>query len=176
MRYLICVFCVYAAACAGTSPISPTAPPGSGAPTLSSSPSGPTAPANAEHGVALPFEGNLEAAEAVDGAVHHLTGTGNGTHLGRFTYAADITVDGETGDGVGSVIWTAANGDEVHADTHGAIVQFDFPTITLRETQVITGGTGRFSRAAGTILVNRALDLLTHHTAGSYSGTIDLGR
>jgi hypothetical protein len=101
MRYVICVFCVYAAACAGTSPISPTSP-GSGAPTLSSSPSGPTAPANAEHGAALPFEGNLEAAEAVDGAVHHLTGTGNGTHLGRFTYAADITVNGETGDARGA--------------------------------------------------------------------------
>jgi len=130
--------------------------------------------AQTQHGSELPFKGNIESTEAVNGALHHLTGTGNGTHLGRFRYSADITVDDQTGDGVGTVIWTAANGDQIFADTHGEIVLLDFPNLTLRETQVITGGTGRFSGASGTIIVDRWLDLVTGNTTGSYGGRIDL--
>jgi len=172
MRYLVYGFCVFATACAGTSPTAPSASQGSGAATLRQS--GGTAVTQALHASDLPFTGNLQATEAVDGSVHHLAGTGNGTQLGRFTYAAEITVDDETGDGAGSVVWTAANGDQVLAATHGAIVLFDFPNITLKETQVITGGTGRFSGASGSIVVDRSLDLLTARTAGSYSGRISL--
>jgi hypothetical protein len=104
-------------------------------------------------------------------------GTGNGTHLGRFTYTADITVDDETGDGAGTVTWTGANGDQIIASTTGRILVADFPNgrITIGETQIITGGTGRFSRASGTISVERSLDLLTGNTAGSYAGTISAG-
>jgi hypothetical protein len=110
----------------------------------------------------------------VDGAVHHLLGAGEGTHLGQFKYSAEITVDEQTGDGVGTVTWTAANGDQIFATTHGAIVLLDFPTLVLREIQVITGGTGRFSTASGTVIVDRSLDLESGHTTGSYSGTITL--
>ena len=172
MRYLVIGFSVFATACAGTSPAAPTS---SLATTSSLSQSGGGSVTQAQHGSELPFKGTLQATELVDGALHHLAGAGNGTELGRFTYAADITVDDQTGDGVGTVIWTAANGDQIFATTHGAIVLLDFPTVTLRETQVITGGTGRFSGASGTIIVDRSLDLLTGNTTGSYSGTIALG-
>jgi hypothetical protein len=175
MRYLVFGFCVFATACAGTSPTAPTSSLSSSAATSSLSPIGGAVVTQAQHGSELPFKGNLQATEVVAGAVHHLVGTGNGTHLGRFTYAADITVDEQTGEGVGTVIWTAANGDQIFAATQGEIVLFDFPTLTLRETQVITGGTGRFSGASGTIIVDRSLDLLTGNTAGSYSGGISLG-
>ena len=40
--------------------------------------------------------------------VHHLAGSGNASHLGHFTYAADITIDPGTGDGSGTVDETAA--------------------------------------------------------------------
>jgi len=175
MRYLVIGFCVFATACAGTSPTAPTASLSSGAAIPPLSQSGGAAVSQAQHGSELPFKGNLQATEAVDGAVHHLAGTGNGTHLGQFTYSADITVDEQTGEGLGTVIWTAANGDQIFAATHGEIVLFDFPNLTLRETQVITGGTGRFNGASGTIIVDRSLDLLTGNTAGSYSGRISLG-
>jgi hypothetical protein len=111
----------------------------------------------------------------VDGALHHLVGAGDGTDLGRFTYAADITVDEQTGEGVGTAIWTAANGDQIFATTHGEIVLFDVPSLTLKETQVITGGTGRFSGVSGSLIVDRSLDLLTGNTVGAYSGRISLG-
>jgi len=175
MRCLVFVFFVFATACAGTSPTAPTSSLSPAAATSSSSQSGGAAVTQAQQGSELPFKGNLQATEAVDGALHHLVGTGDGTHLGRFTYAADITVDQQTGEGVGTAIWTAANGDQIFATTHGEIVVFDFPNLTLKETQIVTDGTGRFSGASGTIIVDRSLDLLTGNTAGSYSGTIRLG-
>ena len=106
MRYLVLGFCVFATACADTSPTAPTASLSSGAAVSSWGQIGGGAVTPAQHGSELPFKGNLQATEAVDGAVHHLAGTGNGTHLGNFTYSADITVDGQTGEGVGPVIWT----------------------------------------------------------------------
>ena len=174
MRYLVIGFCVFGTACTGISPTAPTAALSSGAAISSLTQGSGAAVTQAQRGSELPFKGNLQATEVVDGALHHLAGTGNGTHLGRFTYAADITVDDQTGDGIGTVIWTAANGDQIFAGTHGEIVLFDLPNLALRETQVITGGTGRFSGASGTIIVDRWLDLVTGNTTGSYSGRIDL--
>ena len=77
----------------------------------------------------MPFKGDLRATEAVAGNLHHLAGAGNGTNLGGFTYTADITVDKATGEGKGTVAWTAANGDRVFASTTGEVVLEDFPTI-----------------------------------------------
>jgi hypothetical protein len=172
MRYLVIGFCVFAAACAGAPPTAPT----SSATTSYSSQIGGGSVATASKGGSdLPFKGDLQATEAVNGQLHHLTGAGNGTHLGRFTYAADITVDPATGNGVGTVVWTAANGEQVFASTAGQRVFVAFPTIGLKETQTITGGTGRFVDASGTIIVERSLDVPTHVTTGSFDGGINLG-
>jgi hypothetical protein len=164
MRYVVLGFCVLAAACGNAAPTAPTS-------SLSQSGGGTT---EAGGGSALPFKGDLHATEAVEGDLHHLAGGGNGTHLGGFTYTADITVDEATGEGQGTVVWTAANGDRVFASTTGGVVLENFPTIGIRETQVITGGTGRFAGASGSVIVDRSLDLLTGATSGSYSGTINL--
>jgi hypothetical protein len=167
MRYALIGFCVFATACAGAAPTGPTS-------SLSQIGGG-VATTEAKGGSSIPFKGDLQATEAVNGQLHHLTGTGNGTHLGRFTYDAHITVNPATGNGVGTVVWTAANGDQVFASTAGRRVSVDFPTISLEETQTITGGTGRFVDASGTIIVERSLDALTHATAGSFDGAINLG-
>ena len=145
MRYVVLGFCVFATAYSGAAPSE------------------------------LPFKGNLQATEAVDGAAHHLVGTGNGTHLGRFTFIADITVDDVTSTGVGTVVWTAANGDQIFTSLSGEVVLVDLPNITIMETQIITGGTGRFIDASGTIIVDRSLNVMTGITTGSFTGTIDLG-
>jgi hypothetical protein len=123
----------------------------------------------------LPFKGDLQATEAVNGQLHHLTGAGNATHLGRFTYAADLTVDPITHSGVGTVVWTAANGDQVFARTDGHVVSVAFPIVSFEETQSITGGTGRFVDASGTVILERTLDVTTHATTGSFDGAINLG-
>ena len=169
MRYVIVGLCVFATACSGAASPSPTAP--------NSAPSqhgGGSAETSASNGSELPFNGDLHATEAVDGNLHHLVGTGNGSHLGRFTYTAEITVDEMTGNGTGTVVWIAANGDKVFANTLGSIVDASESGITIRETQTITWGTGRFDGAAGTIVVTRTLDFATGSTSGSYTGTINL--
>jgi hypothetical protein len=167
MRYVVLGFCVFATAYSGAAPTAPTS-------SLSQIGRG-VGVAQAKGGSELPFKGNLQATEAVDGAVHHLVGTGNGTHLGRFTFIADITVDDVTSTGVGTVVWTAANGDQIFTSLSGEVVLVDLPNLTIMETQIITGGTGRFIDASGTIIVDRSLNVMTGITTGSFTGTINLG-
>ena len=147
MRYLILGVCVFAAACAGEAP---------GAPTSASSTVSGASATDAERGSALPFGGTLQSTERVESGdatseVRHLDGTGNATHLGRFSLSVDFTVTPSTGNAVGTATWTAANGDPIFATVtgHGDIVVF--PTVVIGESHSITGGTGRFADASGTI-------------------------
>jgi len=59
----------------------------------------------------------------------------------------------------------------------GAILGQSTPVMValVRETQTISGGTGRFSGASGTIILTRTLDLATGSTSGTYTGTINQG-
>lgn len=97
-----------------------------------------------------PFKGwaveAITAAQPVeDGLLVTTTGYGEATHLGAFTREAhallrpDFTFEG-------TVVFTAANGDQLFLDLEGA---FTSPT-TLAGTYTVTGGTGRFSGASGT--------------------------
>jgi hypothetical protein len=167
MQYVVLGFCVFATAYSGATPTAPAS-------SLSQIGRG-VAVAEAKGGSELPFKGNLQATEAVEGTLHHLVGTGNGTHLGRFTYIADITVDEVTSTGVGTVVWTAANGDQIFTSLSGEVVLVQLPNITIMETQIITGGTGRFVDASGTIMVDRFFNVMTGITIGSFTGMINLG-
>jgi len=171
MRYLVFGLCVIAAACASEFPGAPTSP--------SAITSG-AAATQAKGGSALPFSGTLQATEFVVsssavGDDRHLDGTGNATHLGRFTLSADFTVITVTGNATGTATWTAANGDAIFVSVvgHGDIVVF--PTVTIMETHTITGGTGRFADASGKIFISRSGSILTGVTSGSLSGEINLG-
>jgi hypothetical protein len=178
MRYVATVLCILATACAGATPSSPSASSFSSSGANIAAITGTRAMVQAKGGSAVPLKGDLQATETVTGTRHHLVGDGHGTQIGGFTYTADITVDDETGDGAGTAAWTAANGDQIFANTTGGILVADFPNgrITIGEAQVITGGTGRFSGASGAIHIERALDLESGVTAGSFSGAIDLAR
>jgi hypothetical protein len=169
MRVVIVGLCLFATACSSPGPTSPTSPTASSS-HIAADPS----VSAAQSGSALPFEGNLRVAELVDGDQHHLVGGGNSTHLGRFTYAAEIVVDAATGNGAGTVTWTAANGDTILARTAGAIVGASDSGISIRETQTITSGTGRFRLASGTVVVTRTLEFATGSSNGSFTGTINL--
>jgi len=93
MRYAVLGLCLFATACAGSD---------AGAPTAPSSPPGEVGVTEATRGSELPFRGTLESIEVHTGAfpiLHSvLTGTGQATHLGRYTvgFVFDITI------GVGS--------------------------------------------------------------------------
>ena len=164
MRYILLGLCVLAAAC-GKGPSAPTSP------SSSVAEAGVTA---ATGGSELPVRGTLEASETEDGALHHLVGTGEATHLGRFTLASDFTVNSTTASAVGTATWTAANGDEIFTTTIGQAV-ITFPMAAITETSTITGGTGRFADASGSFVMQRSLSLLTLTSSGSITGTISLG-
>ena len=134
-------------------------------------------PGAAEDG--KPFHGWVQAIEAYD--VQYPTmfvdtsGSGNGSHLGRFTVTWEFTVNLLNGAGIGSAHFIAANGDNLTTESLG---QGD-PTATpgvnrVVEMHTITGGTGRFAGATGTFTLERLVSLATGVTSGSFDGTIVL--
>jgi hypothetical protein len=50
-----------------------------------------------------------------------------------------------------------------------------FPTAAISETHTVTGGTGRFADASGSISIERSINLPTLVSSGSITGTINLG-
>jgi hypothetical protein len=93
-----------------------------------------------------PFEGLAEGTVtgvSPEGALL-VESTGTATHLGTFTRTEEVFVDGFTISG--TIVFTAANGDQLWADFTGG---FTSPT-TAEGTYTFVGGTGRFSDATGT--------------------------
>ena len=77
--------------------------------------------------------------------------------------------------GIGSVEFIAANGDRLFADILGQSAPTGTPTvISIVEVLTITGGTGRFADATGSLISRRLKDQVTGDTSGSFEGIIDL--
>lgn len=170
MRYVVLGFCVFASACAGE---------GASAPTSPSSSIGGAALTEAKGGSELPFKGTLEATQTSrfqpGGTILiNLVGTGNATHLGRFTLTHQATVVFATGTSSGTGTWTAANGDQLFTTITGQSVN-TAGILAIVETHTITGGTGRFVGASGTIILHRSLNPATGISSASITGTINLG-
>jgi hypothetical protein len=128
----------------------------------------------------VPFKGRLEGVVTrrtplVPPLVSLLTeGTGNATHLGRFTVEIAHVVNTLARTLTGSYEFTAANGDTLIADVAGEFgPTLENPRVLFsEETATITGGTGRFAGASGSFTVERLLDLDTFLTTVSFNGTI----
>jgi hypothetical protein len=85
-----------------------------------------------------------------------ITGTGEATHLGRATFVAYPVINFTVPPPFplsGTQITTAANGDELFASFVGHSTPPD-PTGTtyITTTHTVTGGTGRFAGATGTLV------------------------
>lgn len=124
-----------------------------------------------------PFRGSLQAVEipTIHFPIVSLegSGTGNATQLGKFTVIYQAEVNLITFVATGSTEFMAANGDRVFADFVGQ----SHPTgtanlILIVETYTITGGTGRFSGATGTFVMERFKNQITGNTSGWFEGTI----
>ena len=131
-------------------------------------------PAAAEQQV--PFQGSVQAVESYDIQFPTMfvdtTGTGEATHLGRFTVTWEFTVNLLNGAGIGSAHFIAANGDSVFTESLGQGEPTSTPGINrVVETHTITGGTGRFAGATGSFILERLVDT-AGITAGSFNGTI----
>jgi hypothetical protein len=98
-----------------------------------------------------------------------INGAGNATHLGRYTYGAIECFNPTTGAFAGSFTLTAANGDKVDGTYAGQVSATLDPNVAAYSEQaIVTGGTGRFAGATGTLEINGLANLAT----GEYSQTL----
>ena len=99
--------------------------------------------------------------------------SGTATYLGKFKLEAPHIVDQSTLTAVGTYTLTAANGDTLTADLAGTARMVEPPNvIAITETATVTGGTGRFAGATGSIQVERVFNRATGVTTGSLNGWI----
>ena len=124
-----------------------------------------------------PFQGSFQAVETHAVQFPTLTvagnGTGSATQLGKFTMTYEAEVNLLTHVGIGSVEFIAANGDRLFADILGQSTPTATPNVvSIVEILTITGGTGRFAGATGSLISERLLDQVTGNTSGSFDGTI----
>ena len=100
-------------------------------------------------GDSIPFKGSAEGAvvSATPEGVLTTFATGYATQLGRFTREELLVLNPSTGTITGTLVFTAANGDQLSGSV---AAQFTSPT-TVVGTITITGGTGRFGNATGEV-------------------------
>jgi hypothetical protein len=124
----------------------------------------------------VPLKGSLEGTTIVTPlnppfASVVVTASGNATQLGRFTLQLPHVVNFATRSAEGTFTFTAANGDRLTGVFTG---QADTtpPIFKLEERGTITGGTGRFAEASGTIAIHRLFDPAAGTTTGTIEGTL----
>lgn len=98
--------------------------------------------------------------------------TGDATQLGRFAVEIPHVVNQATRSAVGTYVFTAANGDTLTADFTGQATPLAPGILSIAETGVITGGTGRFADATGTFTTQRTFFVSTGVATGSFQGTV----
>jgi hypothetical protein len=133
----------------------------------------------------VPFKGSVQAQEQYNFDLEanpplmfvDTSGSGNSTHLGRFTVAWQHTVNLVTLEGVGESQFVAANGDCLFTESAADATPVQAPDIfQIVEEHVITGGTGRFAGATGSFRLTRLVNTTTGATSGSFNGSLTLAR
>jgi hypothetical protein len=134
--------------------------------------------APAAAGDQVPFRGNFAGVAVATSfnfpiACGVTTGTGNATHLGQFAFEHPHCANLVAFTLTGTFRLVAANGDQVFADFTGQSTATPTTGVRLVEgTATVTGGTGRFEGATGTITLRRLFNTMTNATVGSFNGVI----
>ncbi|HET8669175.1 MAG TPA: hypothetical protein VFM05_00715 [Candidatus Saccharimonadales bacterium] len=120
-----------------------------------------------------PFKGNAEGTiigvlPGPGGITLSGVAEGNATYLGRFTREEQILLDPLTGTFVGTIVFTAANGDRLLCTLTGRFTSLTDAT----GTYTFTGGTGRFEHATGGADFVVTLPDGVHYTV-EFNGTLD---
>jgi hypothetical protein len=131
--------------------------------------------------VQVPFRGTLEGDDQLvvppPVATVHGIGGGEATHLGRFAYDLQATVDFRFPPpvGVGTLTLTSANGDTLVAGILGSSRPVIPGVVVLvTEEAVIVDGTGRFAGATGSFTIMRLVYQADRFTIGSFEGAISI--
>ena len=145
---------------------------------VTSSPASPTAPTRSAAIVALPLSGTVVSGHTAvyppgtSTALIHEEGTGTATHLGRYTWVEDLTLDLSTLTGTAQASLTAANGDVITATVVASGAPAGGVFLNTVEVATITGGTGRFAGAEGSYVMKRTLNAATGASTGSFEGSV----
>jgi hypothetical protein len=108
------------------------------------------------------------------GIVIDVTGTGHATELGNYTAHYRECLLPATGTvTAGSFTLTAANGDMVFGTYGGQAAPTGNPNVlAFEDPGVITGGTGRFAGASGSVTQSGLADLATGEYEGILTGSV----
>jgi hypothetical protein len=108
-----------------------------------------------------------------DGLMLEVTGTGHATYLGEYRGRYRECFDPSTGlVGDGSFTLTTRSGDTVFGTYTGQAVPADGSNVHYDDPGSITGGTGRFTDAGGSIDTAGIADLATGEYRGTLSGSM----
>jgi len=109
----------------------------------------------------VPFKADFTATQEVIQApapgtplIFFSPGTGEATYMGKTTYEAIVTIDifAKPDLAIATITLTAANGDKIFMNSIGIVSAPDANGVTMVAlTNTITGGTGRFADASGTL-------------------------
>jgi hypothetical protein len=160
-------------------PITPTSPTSLSSASLSiaSSEANATGAGVLSNSQEVPFKGRLEGTATITPGTPpflsvSIEGTGNATHLGRFTVEIPHVVNTTNRTSTGTYEFTAANGDTLTAGFTGQATLTAPGVLSIVETATITGGTGRFADATGSFTAERLFNQVTGLTTGSFQGAI----
>ena len=125
----------------------------------------------------LPFRGTMQSTETGVTVFPTMSvtasGIGNATQLGQFTISYQVEVNLLDLSGIESARFIGTNGDSINTKGVGQAAENRTPgMLNLVEIYTITGGTGRFAGASGTITLNRLVSLTTGAAASSFEGYI----
>jgi len=126
----------------------------------------------------LPVKGSFSAMEStvVNPSTLDITfeATGCAQNLGFFSLSIDETVTLPALSSQGTFQLETSCGDTVFGTVLGqATLSADQSEASIVEQLTITGGTGRFKNATGTLTTHRLLDRATGVSSGKLGGTID---
>jgi hypothetical protein len=126
----------------------------------------------------VPFKGSYSGTATVSLPFVSIAASSEATHLGNSTETVSLTVGPNPAPlcltDVGTAVLTAANGDQIFLAASGTTcLNPSTGLVSLSGTQTITGGTGRFEGASGTLTVsgtaNPATETLSYTLEGSIS-------
>jgi hypothetical protein len=100
------------------------------------------------------------------------SGWGEVTELGRFTINYETEMNLLDLSGIESAHFVGTNGNSLEAKGLGQAAEDQPGILQVIEIYTITGGTGRFTSASGTLTLKRVVNLATGSTAGTLEGYI----
>ena len=127
----------------------------------------------------IPFRGTLQSNESYRTIFPTMfvtaKGSGEATLLGQITVNYQSEVNLSDLSQSGSISFAGIYGDSLLAKGAGQAIEDRTPgMLSVVEIYTITGGTGRFARASGSLTLRRRVSVTTGTSSGSFEGYIVL--